>query len=60
MVKVLTCGCCSNGCVCVHHQDTPMGRPPFKCNLHCDQQTFIDRWVDARIAAQDADDQRAG
>lgn len=32
--KTLTCGCCSNGCVCWNHQDTPAGRPPTRCEHH--------------------------
>ena len=34
MVKVSTCGCCTNGCCCWNHQDTPNGLPPQKCALH--------------------------
>lgn len=33
-VRVVTCGCCTNGCCCHHHQDTPRGRPPRTCELH--------------------------
>lgn len=33
-VKTLTCGCCSNGCVCQNHMDIPNGRPPKKCEMH--------------------------
>lgn len=32
--NVVSCGCCSNGCVCFHHQDTPLGMPPRRCALH--------------------------
>lgn len=30
----ISCGCCTNGCCCWHHQDTPNGRPPRRCELH--------------------------
>lgn len=32
--RVLTCGCCTNGCTCFNHQDTPRGMPPRKCDEH--------------------------
>lgn len=33
-VRVITCGCCTNGCVCEHHQDIPLGMQPKRCDLH--------------------------
>jgi hypothetical protein len=30
----LTCGCCTQGCVCTNHQDTPNGLPPHTCAAH--------------------------
>jgi hypothetical protein len=32
----ISCGCCTNGCTCFHHQDTPNGRPPRTCELHAE------------------------
>lgn len=29
--RKLTCGCCTEGCVCVMHQDIPRGVPPTTC-----------------------------
>lgn len=33
-VNVVSCGCCSNGCVCWNHRDEPKGRHEHKCDLH--------------------------
>ena len=33
-VRTVTCGCCTNGCVCVHHQDVPRGLQVRTCDLH--------------------------
>lgn len=33
-VRRVSCGCCTNGCVCWNHQDTPNGRPPQLCDIH--------------------------
>ncbi len=33
-IKHLTCGCCTNGCVCTIHEDTPRGEPARMCD-HC-------------------------
>lgn len=33
-VRTLSCGCCSRGCVCWNHQDTPRGRPPYRVPGH--------------------------
>jgi len=30
----LSCGCCTGGCVCAIHQDTPNGLPPNVCDYH--------------------------
>lgn len=30
----LSCGCCTDGCVCINHQDTPRGLPPQICAYH--------------------------
>lgn len=35
----VSCGCCTNGCVCFMHQDTPAGCPPHKCELHATTNT---------------------
>jgi len=33
-IKHVTCGCCSNGCVCANHCDVPNGRPVKACQTH--------------------------
>jgi len=33
-VKVVSCGCCSNGCVCGNVLDVPRGFPVTTCNHH--------------------------
>jgi hypothetical protein len=30
----VTCGCCSNGCVCHNHKDIPKGIKPAVCEYH--------------------------
>jgi len=32
--RALSCGCCTGGCVCWNHQDTPNGRPIHVCEYH--------------------------
>lgn len=32
--RALSCGCCTGGCVCWHHQDTPNGMPVMVCAYH--------------------------
>lgn len=33
-IRTVSCGCCTNGCVCANHQDTPNGRPVTVCAVH--------------------------
>lgn len=33
-MKIVSCGCCSGGCVCFNHQDIPRGVKPGKCEIH--------------------------
>ena len=33
-INHVTCGCCSNGCVCEHHQDVPRGFKVSACAHH--------------------------
>ena len=40
-VKKLTCGCCTNGCVCHHHQDIPRGIKPKICSIHKHQSNEV-------------------
>lgn len=35
-MKRLTCGCCTDGCVCHGHCDIPQGLLPGKCQAHTD------------------------
>ena len=30
----VSCGCCTNGCICWNHQDTPRGLSPTVCPFH--------------------------
>jgi hypothetical protein len=32
--RQLSCGCCTNGCVCHNHMDIPRGLRPQRCPLH--------------------------
>ena len=32
-IRVLICGCCTNGCVCRDHRDEPR-LPERKCDVH--------------------------
>lgn len=32
--RAVSCGCCTGGCCCHFHQDTPRGRPPRVCEYH--------------------------
>lgn len=34
LVRQISCGCCTNGCVCHNHMDIPRGLRPQKCALH--------------------------
>lgn len=34
--KVLTCGCCENGCCCATHDDIPNSRKAGLCEYHRD------------------------
>lgn len=34
--RTVSCGCCTNGCCCWHHQDTPRGLPVRVCDYHSD------------------------
>lgn len=33
-LKLVSCGCCSNGCVCWNHQNARMAVPARTCELH--------------------------
>lgn len=35
-VRAISCGCCTNGCICTNHMDIPRGRAPRRCLLHTD------------------------
>ena len=37
-IKVMLCGCCSNGCVCRDHRDEPR-LPEQKCDAHKNGKT---------------------
>lgn len=45
-IKLVSCGCCSNGCTCWNHRDVPNGRPERKCELHKDwtRDQFLGAW----------------
>ena len=50
IVRQLSCGCCTNGCICHHHQNAPNGKPPVRCGLHPDsvpKQTFLQAMLEA-------------
>ncbi len=32
--RVVSCGCCTNGCICHNHMDIPRGQRPQKCAIH--------------------------
>lgn len=40
-MKRLTCGCCTDGCVCHGHCDIPQGLLPGKCQAHTDALNLI-------------------
>jgi hypothetical protein len=33
-IRTLSCGCCTNGCVCWNHRDEPNGRTVTACAYH--------------------------
>lgn len=33
-VRVLVCGCCTNGCICENHSNVDRGVKPAKCSFH--------------------------
>lgn len=33
-IRAISCGCCTNGCVCHNHMDIPRGCRPQKCAVH--------------------------
>ena len=33
-IKVISCGCCTNGCICHNHMDIPRGDKPGQCEVH--------------------------
>lgn len=33
-MRTVSCGCCTEGCVCWNHQDVPAGRPVATCSYH--------------------------
>lgn len=32
--RTVSCGCCTDGCVCWNHRDVPRGRPVTQCAFH--------------------------
>ena len=34
MAKKISCGCCTNGCVCFMHRDIPRGIIDGTCDIH--------------------------
>lgn len=35
-LRTVSCGCCTNGCTCHHHQDIRIGRPVKVCAYHAE------------------------